>query len=78
MSSLVYILVAIIVWMAYTMYKSYTGLQKELREIRLKCMKGSGANSTSEYTSEPVSDMRNTMLTALTTLANMSRPVATI
>lgn len=74
MSTLIYLLVGIIIWMVYTMYKTYTAMQKELREIRLKCMKG----SSSQYTSEPIRDMRNTMVSALTSLANMSRPTATI
>jgi hypothetical protein len=69
MISVVYILVAIIIWMAYTMYKSYVGMEKELREIRLKCMGKSG----SKYNKDPAERMRSNMVSALSALANMSR-----
>lgn len=55
--------------MAYTMYKSYVGMEKELREIRLKCMGKSG----SKYNKDPAERMRSNMVSALSALANMSR-----
>lgn len=69
MSSIIYILIAIILWMAYTMYQSYVGMEKELREIRLKCM----GTANSIYNKEPTENMRSSMVSALTALANMSR-----
>ena len=70
MSSLMYILIAILVWMAYTMYNSYVGMQKELREIRLKCM----GTATSVYNKEPVEAMRSTVVEALSRFAALSKP----
>jgi hypothetical protein len=62
------ILVAVIIWMVYTMYKSYQAMQNELKEIRLKCM----GTSKSQYQSDPTEDMRTTLLGALGSLAKVS------
>jgi energy-converting hydrogenase Eha subunit B len=70
MNSLVYILVGIIVWMAYTMFKTYQGMQHELREIRMKCV-GSDVRDRKE---DPADTMRSNVLSLLSTFANMSKP----
>ncbi len=70
MNTLTLVLLAIIVWLAYTMYQSYIGMQKELREIRLKCM----GTTQSKYTAkDPVDTMKDSVIGTLSSLANMSR-----
>jgi hypothetical protein len=68
MNTLVIVLVAIIVWLAYTMYNSYRAMEKELREIRLKCI----GQRESVYTSDPAETMKTTMLGILSKLAKVS------
>ena len=68
MNTLVIVLVAIIVWMAYTMHSSYRALEKELREIRLRCI----GRSESVHTSEPTEQMKSTMMGMLSKLAKLS------
>lgn len=69
MNTLTLVLLAIVLWLSYTMYQSYIGMQKELREIRLKCM----GTPESKYTSkDPIDSVKNTVIGTLTSLASMS------
>lgn len=69
MNTLTIILLIIVVWLTYTMYQSYVGMQKELREIRLKCM---GTANSKYTTKDPVDTVKDTVIGTLTTLASMS------
>lgn len=69
MNTLTIILLVIVVWMAYAMYQSYIGMQKELREIRLKCM---GTPESKYATKDPVDSMKDTVIGTLVSLATMS------
>lgn len=68
MNSLVIVLIAIVLWMAYTMYRSYTAMEKELREIRMKCM----GTSSSNYNQSPGESMRKDVVGMLSRLASMT------
>lgn len=67
---------AIIVWFAYTMWRSYTAIERELREIRLKCVNAGGAapRSLKSFTSEPASAMKSDVVSILSRLAAFSKP----
>lgn len=69
MNTLTILVLAGVVWMAYVMFQTYTGMQKELREIRLKCI----GTPTSQYQSPNPGDVIKTnLLGALNSLAKMS------
>jgi hypothetical protein len=49
MNLAILLLIVVAAYMVYTMMDSYRAMQKELREIRLKCM----GTATSTYTKDP-------------------------
>lgn len=70
MNTLTLILVAVVVWLSYVMYDSYTAMQKELREIRLRCM----GTVDSKYATPSVSNtMKQGLIETLTALAKVSQ-----
>lgn len=66
MSLLQLALIALMVWIVYTMLQSYRSMQKELREIRMKCM----GTKTSSYTRDPIDEVRSKLVEGLTSLSN--------
>jgi hypothetical protein len=68
MNLIVIVLAALLVWMAYIMYNSYRAMEKELREIRLKCM----GTTQSKYQEDPTEKVKGTLLSVLGKLASMS------
>lgn len=66
MNTLTIILVASLLWFSYVMYNSYTGMQRELREIRLKCM----GTPNSKYTSQSIgATAKQSIIETLTNIA---------
>jgi hypothetical protein len=68
MNSITFVLLLVVIWMVYTMYQTYIGMQKELREIRLKCMGTTG----SKFERSPAEDMKQGMIETLSMLAKVS------
>ena len=69
MNTLTFILVACLLWFSYVMYDSYTGMQRELREIRLKCI----GTPNSKYTSPSVGTIaKDGIIETLKNLAKMA------
>lgn len=68
MSLLQLALIALMIWIVYTMLQSYRSMEQELREIRVKCI-GIG-KATSTYTKDPVDSVRTKLIEGLTQLAN--------
>ncbi len=65
MSLLQLALIALMIWIVYTMLQSYRSMEKELREIRVKCM----GSPTSSLTEDPISSVRSKLVEGLTQLA---------
>jgi hypothetical protein len=66
MSILQIVLVLLMIWIVYTMLQSYRSMEKELREIRMKCI----GKATSEFTKDPVDSVRGKLVEGLTQLMN--------
>lgn len=65
MSLLQLALIALMIWIVYTMLQSYRSMEKELREIRVKCM----GSPSSSLTQDPVASVRSKLVEGLTQLA---------
>ena len=65
MSLLQIALIALVAYIVYTMMQSYRSMEKELREIRMKCI----GTATSEYTKDPIDAVRGKLVEGLTQLA---------
>ena len=51
MNLITVIIIAIVIWLVYSLIQSYRNLEKELKEIRAKCIIGSTTASTAATTS---------------------------
>lgn len=58
-------LIILIVWIVYVMLQSYRSMEKELREIRMKCM----GTASSQYTNDPIEAVKGKLVEGLTQLA---------
>lgn len=65
MSILVILLVAIILYLIYVMLQSYRSLERELREIRVKC---TGRPSSKYADADPAVTVQNSIVGALKAL----------
>lgn len=64
------IIILILAYIVYTMMQSYRGMERELREIRVRCI----GTSDSKYTAQdPVSTLRNRLTEGLHILSNASK-----
>lgn len=68
MNTITLILLGFVLWLTYIMYNSYVGMQKELREIRLKCM----GTPDSKYATDVPGKLKTNLIETLTSLAQMS------
>ena len=64
MGMIVVLLLLLAAYIVYTMMDSYRSMQKELRDIRLKCM----GTATSAYTRDPTGEMKGQLVEGLTRL----------
>lgn len=55
------------------MWRSYSAIERELREIRLKCVNGSGSGASS-HTTEPGETMKTDVVNVLKRLAALTNP----
>lgn len=65
MSLLQLALILLVAYIVYTMMQSYRSMEKELREIRMKCI----GKATSEFTKDPIDSVRGKLVEGLTQLA---------
>ena len=65
MNLVVVILVAIILWFVWMLLQSYRNLEKELREIRVKCVMGGSPDRP-----DPVESAKATVVSGLSRLAS--------
>lgn len=65
------LLCLMVAWFLYTLMDSYRSMQKELREIRLKCI----GSPTSQYTKDPNDSMKGTLIEGLTKLRNATNSI---
>jgi hypothetical protein len=68
MSLLQLALIMLVIWIVYTMLQSYRSMEKELREIRVKCI----GKPTSSFTQDPVDNVRTKLVEGLSQLAKMA------
>lgn len=59
------IVTLVVLWVVYSFVQSYTGIQKELREIRLKCVGAGASTSLSEPSQDPVDRMKDQLIAGL-------------
>lgn len=65
MSLLQIALIMLMIWIVYTMLQSYRSMEKELREIRVKCI----GTAKSSLTQDPVDNVRSKLVEGLSQLA---------
>lgn len=70
MSLIAVIVILVLAYIVYTMMQSYRGMERELREIRLRCM---GTTQSKYETQDPVSTLRNRLTEGLQVLSNASK-----
>lgn len=59
------LVIAVVLWFVYGLLESYRNIEKELREIRLKCM-----IEPDPSRSDPIDSMKNVMVDRLSRLKN--------
>jgi hypothetical protein len=69
MSILTIVLILAIGYLLYTMLQSYRSLERELREIRVKCI---GTPSSAVAGEDPATSVKNTVVNGLTRLMNVA------
>jgi hypothetical protein len=61
----------LVAWLVYSMLMSYRNMEKELREIRKKCIiNNRDSDEEVEYRADPVSRMKNNVIDNLQSLIN--------
>ena len=69
MNTILIIVILFSLWLMYSMLESYRNIQKELREIRLKCVSGNvmpSSNTTFMKNMDPVDKMKSNVIKGLT------------
>ena len=64
MDMLTMFLIAVVLWFVWSILQSYRSLEKELREIRVKCVM-----QPSSETKDPVDTLKNTVVYGLASMA---------
>ncbi len=70
MSLIAVIVILLLAYVVYTVLQSYRGMEKELREIRMKCM---GTQASTYATQDPVVTLRDRLTDGLQMLSNASK-----
>ena len=65
MNTITVILIVIVLWLVYALLQSYRRLEKELREIRVKCVGAGGTISTDTGAVDPVNQMQGKVVSML-------------
>jgi len=65
MNLITIIVIFILIWLIYSILNSYNSLQMELREIRMKCIAGGGNIDQSQFTQNPMTNMKQNLINGL-------------
>lgn len=71
MSAWLLLVIAALLYVLYIMLESYRSLERELREIRLKCM---GTKESALAVADPATKIKDRLLGAFKTAANLTAP----
>jgi hypothetical protein len=63
------IVLLIALWVAYSFVQSYRGIEKELKEIRIKCVAAGASARLSENTADPYDRLKDQLVSGLRRLA---------